>query len=180
MTLLGWAARTAVAEHASALDLAGIRSLVAAGARPSPADAGPETSLMDVVLAGTGRHAAEALGLLLDAGLSADAPLHDGRAPLFHPQLTPEAARQLLAHGADRTVHDTRGGALDWSPVTYQADLRRWATAQVLLDGGVPRDHGVPPGSVLARVLRTRRAAASDDAAMHDSSYVAFMVSVRD
>jgi len=92
--------------------------------------------------------------MLLDGGLSPNAPMHDGRSGLFHTRLTPEAARVLLARGADRLVHDTRGGAADGSPVPYQADLRNWATALVLIEGGVPLDHGTPPGSVMARVIR--------------------------
>ncbi|MBC7898115.1 MAG: hypothetical protein H7066_22035, partial [Cytophagaceae bacterium] len=154
------------------------RLLLAAGARPRPDDVGREETLLELVAGASSDHARIALELLLDAGLSPNAPMQDGRSVLFHQWLAPEAARVLLARGVDPAVHDTRGGALDWSPVTYQADLRRWATALVLLEGGVPRDHGNPPGSVLARVMKLDEGQVTDDERA-DPAYAAFMAAVR-
>jgi hypothetical protein len=176
-SLLGLATRTAVMDGGSMRDLEGLRLLLAAGARPRPDDAGREESLIEVVARGTGDRARIVIELLLGAGLRTDAPMNDGRPVLFHTLLSPEAARVLLAHGVDRMVHDTRGGAADWSPVTYQADLRRWETALVLLEGGVPRDHGTPPGSVLARVIRVGSNQLTDEERA-DPLYNAFMAAV--
>lgn len=176
-SLLGLATRAAIMEGGSTRDLEGLRLLLAAGARPRPDDLGRDASLIEVVAGATSDNAPVVLTLLLDAGLSPEARLHDGRPLLFHPRLAPEAARILLARGADRAVRDTRGGAADWSPVTYQADLRRWSTALVLLEGGVPRDHGSPPGSVIARVIRNGEARTTDEERA-DPAYQAFMAAV--
>jgi hypothetical protein len=75
-------------------------------------------------------------------------------------------------------VHDTRGGAADGSPVPYQADLRNWAAALVLIEGGVPLDHGTPPGSVMARVIRNDKEQATDEERA-DPACKAFMAAVR-
>lgn len=177
-SLVGLATRTAIMEGGSMRDVEGLRLLLAAGARPRPDALGGRTSLLEVVAGASGAQAPVALELLLDAGLDPNSLMQDGRPILFHPRLTPEAARILLARGVDKAAHDTRGGAGDWSPVTYQADLRRWGTALVLLEIGVPRDHGEPPGSVLARVMKHGEARTTDEERA-DSAYVAFMASVR-
>jgi hypothetical protein len=177
VTLLGIATRGAIGDGGSTRDLEGLELLLAAGARPRPDDAGREEPLLELVARAAGERGAMAVDLLLEAGLRTDTPMSDGRAVLFNAYLTPEVARVLLAHGVDRMVHDTRGGAADWSPVTYQADLRRWATALVLLEGGVPRDHGTPAGSVLARVIRIGAPQATDDERA-DPKYNAFMAAV--
>jgi len=178
VSLLGLATRAAIMEGGSMGDLEGLRLLLAAGARPLPDAVGPEESLLESVANAKGDRRRLALEMLLDGGLSPNAPMHDGRSVLFHTRLTPDAARVLLARGIDRTVHDTRGGAADWSPVTYQADLRNWATALVLIEGGVPLDHGTPPGSVLARVIRNGEAQVTDEERA-DTAYKAFMATVR-
>jgi hypothetical protein len=175
-SLLGLATRAAIADGGSVRDLEGLRLLLAAGARAVPDAVGREVSLIEAVANANGDRGRLVLEMLFDAGLSANALMSDGRSVLFHPRLTPEAARVLLARGVDRTVRDTRGGAADWSPVTYQADLRNWGTALVLLEGGVPRDHGNPPGSVLARVIPTNQAAST---AAGDTAFKSFMAAAR-
>ena len=177
-SLLGLATRAAIMDGGSMRDLEGLRLLLAAGARPRLDDLGREASLLEVVAGASGERARIVLELLLDAGLSPNAPMQDGRSVLFHPQLTPEAARLLLARGVDRAARDTSGGAGDWSPVTYQAGLRRWGTALELLEGEVPRDHGSPPGSVLARVLREGEAQVGDEERA-DPAHAAFMEAVK-
>lgn len=177
-SLLGLATRTAIMDGGSMRDLEGLRLLLAAGARPRPDDLGREASLIEEVAGATSDRAPIVLDLLLGAGLSPDAPMHDGRPVLFHSRLTPEAARVLLARGVDRGARDTRGDAADWSPVTYQVDLRRWATALVLLEGGIPLDHGSPPGSVLARVIRHGEARITDEERA-DPAFAEFMAAVR-
>lgn len=176
-SLLGLATRVAIMDGGAVRDLEGLRLLLAAGARPRPDDVGREESLIELVAGASSTNARIVLEQLLDAGLSPDTPMADGRSVLFHQRLTPDAARLLIASGVDRAVHDTRGGALDWSPVTYQADLHHWATALVLVEGGVPRDHGNPPGSVLARVLRNGEAETTDQERA-DPAFVAFMAAV--
>lgn len=177
VTLLGLATTAAIMDGGAPRDLEGVRLLLAAGATPRADDRGAGETLIESVAGARSEQAPRALELLLDAGMSPAMPMQDGRSVLFHQRLTPGAARVLLARGIDRTVRDTRGGAADWSPVTYQADLRNWATALVLLEGGVPPDHGTPPGSVLARVLRNGAPRVTDDERA-DSAYVAFMKAV--
>jgi hypothetical protein len=174
-TLLGLATTAAVMEGGAMRDLDGLKLLLAAGAKPVPDAMGREQSLIEVVAHASDERRRMALEMLLDAGLSPDTRMHDGRSVLFHPYLTPDAARVLLARGIDKMVHDTRGDAADWSPVTYQADLGNWATALVLLEGGVPRDYGNPPGSILARVTKV------DDASIStaDSARKAFADALR-
>jgi hypothetical protein len=92
--------------------------------------------LIEVVAQANDDRRHNVLAMLLDAVLSTNAPMGDGRSVVFHQFLTADAARLLLARGVDRQVHDARGGAADWSPVTYQADLRNWVTALVRFDGG--------------------------------------------
>lgn len=134
VTLLGMAATAAIMDGGAPRDLDGVRFLLAAGARPRADDSGPGTTLIELVASAWSPQAHLALQMLLEAGLHPDTPMNDGRSVLFHPRLTPAAARTLLARGVDRTVRDNRGDASNWSPVTYQADLRRWATALVLLE----------------------------------------------
>ena len=177
VTLLGMAATAAIMDGGAPRDLDGVRFLLAAGARPRADDSGPGTTLIELVASARSPQAHLALQMLLEAGLHPDTPMNDGRSVLFHPRLTPASARTLLAHGASRTVRDTRGDATNWSPVTYQADLRRWATALVLLEGGVPQDHGTPPGSILARVLKNGAYTVTDDDRA-DPAYQAFMAAV--
>lgn len=176
--LVGLATRVAIMEGGSRRDLDGLRLLLAAGARPRADDLGSEETLLEVAASATGENAPIVLELLLDAGLSPNTPMQGGRSVLFHPRLTAHAARLLLARGAERMVRDTRGGAADWSPVTYQADLRRWDVALALLEGGVPRDHGTPPGAVLSRVLG-HGAERTTEEERGDAAYVAFMEAVK-
>ena len=83
--------------------------------------------------------------------------------PNFRWRAGEPAARVLIARGVKRDVLESRMDRTDWSPVTHQADLRRWATALVLLEGGVPPDHGTPPGSVLVRLMQTKERWITDD-----------------
>lgn len=153
-SLLGLAITAAIMDGGSVRDLDGLKFLLAAGARPRPDDLGPGESVMERVAGNRNDRQPLVLKLLLEAGLDPNSPLADpGRPVLFHPDLAPEAARLLLAHGVATGARMTTGGRDDWSPLVYQADLRRWETAAVLLEGRVPPDHGTPPGSVLARVL---------------------------
>ncbi len=176
-TLLGLAVGVAVSGIARPVDIEGLRLVLAAGAKPvADAIAGDET-LVEYVAGANSPRAAAVMEILLDAGLDPNAPMRDGRSALFHPYLRPDAARVLLARGVDRMVHDTRGGALDWSPVTYQADLRNWEVARILLDAGVPLDHGTPAGSVLQRVVTNNLHQATDEE-LADSSYQAVMAAV--
>ncbi|MFN7938932.1 MAG: hypothetical protein U0R19_36725 [Bryobacteraceae bacterium] len=178
VTLLGLAVRVAIMDGGRVEEADGVRLLLAAGARPREDALEPEERLLEAVVSGRTEASRIALELLLDAGLSPDARMKDGRPVLFHPRLRPEAARVLLRHGVKRDVPDNRGGAGDWSAVTYQADLRNWETALVLLEGGVPQDHGTPPGSVLARVLRNIDAGLmpSDKA---NAAYQAFLAAAK-
>lgn len=153
VSLLGLAATAAIMDGGSARDLEGLRLLLAAGAKPRPDDLGPDESIIERVAGDRNERNAVALEWLLDAGLDPDTPMRDGQPVLFHPALSAAAARLLLSRGADPMAQTTNGSRLDWSPVTYQADLGRWATALALLEGGVPGDYGTPAGSVLARVL---------------------------
>ena len=178
VSLLGIATRAAVMDGGAMRDLDGLRLLLAAGARPRADDLGSSESLLELVSRADSDRARLALDMLLDAGLSPDTPMSDGRSVLFHQYLAPGAARMLLARGADRMVHDTRGGAADWSPATYQADLRRWEAALVLLEGGVPRDHGTPPGSVMTRVIKNNESYLTN-ADRANPNYHAFMAAVR-
>lgn len=178
-SLMGLATNVASMDGGAMRDVEGLRLLLAAGGRPRADDMGTGrgTSLIEVVAKGEGERGRTVLELLLTAGLSADTPMNDGRSVLFHQYLTSDAVRVLLAHGANKNVRDTRAGAADWSPVTYHADLRNWATALALLEGGVPRDHGTPIGSVLARVIRNGEAQLTDDDRAN-ASFKTFMASV--
>lgn len=177
VTLLGIAAASAVVYGGTLKDLDGLRLLLAAGARPRGDDRGPDDSFIEMLIGERNEREVMALELLLDAGLDPNTRLHDGRPVLFHQYLAPAAARLLLARGADPAAIDGSGGRHDWSAVTYQADLRRWATALALLEGGVARDHGTPPGSVLERVLHNG-AEETTDAERNDPAYRAFMAAV--
>lgn len=189
-SLLGIATRVALMDGGSMRDVEGLRLLVAAGAHARNDDLGhqPDANGQGQTLielaAGvsaerTGVDRTRAvLGLLFDAGLSPDAPMGDGRSALFHDRLGTETARVLLARGANKSVHDTRGDARDWSAVTYQADLRNWATALVLLEAGVPRDFGSPEGSVLERGLRNVTATLTDEGRA-EPAYAAFVAAVK-
>src|SRR6185436_14037738 len=101
----------AIMDGGSMRDLEGLKLLLAAGAKPRPDDGGREEPLLELIARASGDRGSIAIGLLLDAGLPTDTPMSDGRGVLFNAYLTPEAARVLLAHGVDRTVHDTRGDA---------------------------------------------------------------------
>jgi hypothetical protein len=52
------------------------------------------------------------------------------------------------------------------------------ATALVLLEGGVPHDHGTPRGSVLARVLRNGEGQVTEEDRA-DPAFKIFMAAVR-
>ncbi|MEO8635619.1 MAG: hypothetical protein ABI587_10130 [Gemmatimonadales bacterium] len=177
-SLLGLATIVALTDGGTMRDLEGLRLLLAAGARPRADDMGSEEPLIELVTRVSGDRASAVLALLLDAGLAPDTPMHDGRSVLFHPDLTPGAARLLLARGANLDAHEMHGDAGDWSPVTFHADQRHWATALALLEGGVPRDHGTPAGALLERVLRDGAVQTTDEERA-DSGYQAFMAAVR-
>ncbi|MEZ4456652.1 MAG: hypothetical protein R2882_08910 [Gemmatimonadales bacterium] len=177
VSLLGLGITAAIMDGGSARDLEGLRLLLAAGATPQADDLGPDVSVLERVASDRSEREATALGWLLDAGLSPNLPMQNGDPVLFHPDLAPEAARLLLSHGADPAARPANGDRRDWSAVTYQADLRRWATALALLNGGVPRDHGTPAGSVLARVLRNGEARTTDQERA-DPAFQAFMSAV--
>ncbi len=177
VSLLGLATNAAVMDGGALHDLEGLRLLLAAGARPKRGDRGPDESLIECTLSERSEREALALELLLDAGLDPNTPLGDGRPPLYYPNLSPAAARLLVARGADGSATDGNLGRANWSAVTYQADLRRWATALALLEARVARDFGEPPGSVLERVLRSG-AARTTDAERADPAFRAFMSAV--
>ncbi len=162
-SLLVLATRTAIMDGGRLVDLEGLRLILAAGARPRADDLLGDEALIQAVAGARSDHAATVLGMLIDAGLSPDWPTPEGSSVLFHEGLTPAAARVLITRGVKRDVRESRMDRADWSPVTYHTDLRQWATALVLLEGGVPPDHGAPPGSVLARVLRTSKGQVTDD-----------------
>jgi len=177
-SLVGLAARTAVMDGGATRDLEALRLLLAAGARPRQDDTGPEETLIELVARARIEHAPIALTMLLDAGLSPDTPMHDGRSVLFHPYLSPEAARVLLARGANPNARDPGADSVDWSAVTYQASQQRWATALALLEGGVPSDHGTPPGVVLKRVIQSGDSQVTDEERA-SAIYKAFMAAAR-
>lgn len=172
VSLLGIAIRTAIMDGGTMDDLAGLRLLLAAGAKPQHDDLGPGERTFALMAGIPGPRATAALEMLLHAGLEPDLTDPEGRPILFLAGLTPDAARLLLARGIDHTTRDPRPDRHDWSPVTCQADLRNWGTALVLLEGGVPRDHAMPSGSTLARILGNSEASASDPA------YRAFVAAV--
>lgn len=156
-------------------DLDGLRLLLAAGARPVPDAVEDKMTLLETLARAKGDRGRQALEMLLGAGLSPNARMHDGRSVLFHSYLTPEAARVLLARGADPGARDTRAGATDGSALTFHAEQRNWATALVLLQGGVPRDHASPAGSVLARVIAAGEGSITD---ANDPAFKAFMAAL--
>lgn len=177
-SLLVLATRTAIADGGRLEELEGLRLILAAGARPQADDLIGDEALIETVARASNEHAATALEMLIDAGLSPDWPTPEGSSVLFHERLAPAAARVLIARGVKRDVRESRMDRADWSPVTYHADLRRWATALVLLEGGVPPDHGTPPGSVLARVLRNGESQITD-ADRADPAFKALMAAAR-
>ena len=75
----------------------------------------------------------------------------------------------------DRNTLDTHN---DLSPVTFHAELGQWATALALLEGGVPRDHATPPGSILEQVIRDG-ADMITDADRKDPVYHAFIAATK-
>jgi hypothetical protein len=121
-----------------------------------------------------GERAPPVLALMLGAGLDPNTLPPDGRSVLLHPFLQPEAARILLAHGADRLVHDPESGLHEWSPVTVAVDQRHWATAAALLMGGVPPDHATPRGSLLEQMIHDIEALL-DETDRGDPDFLAFM-----
>lgn len=153
-TLLGLAALIAVTEDASAADVETVQRLITLGARPRPDDLGENEPLLDRLASAQSDRASSVLALLLAAGLDANAPSADGSSVLLYPFLQPGAARLLLAHGADRSAREPDPARREWSAVTVAAERRHWATANVLLLGGVPPDHATPRGSLLAQVVR--------------------------
>ena len=177
-SLLVLATRTAIADGGRRDELEGLRLILAAGARPHADDLIGDEALIETVARAGNEHAATVLEMLIDAGLSPDWPTPEGNSVLFHERLTPAAARVLIARGVKRDVRESRMDRADWSPVTYHADLRRWATALTLLDGGVPPDHGTPPGSVLARVMQTSERSLTD-ADRADPAFNALMATVK-
>lgn len=176
-SLLGLATNVAIVDGSSEERVEVLRQLIAAGARPRADDLGPQETLIELLGDLRTERKRVVLEVLLDAGLDPNTPTADGQPVLFFERLAPEAARLLIARGANRLAPDTRGGAMDWSPVTYHADLRNWATALALLESGVPRDHGTPPGSVLARVLRNNEGTTTEEERA-DSAYRTFMAAV--
>jgi hypothetical protein len=158
----------------TARDVAIVQRFLAMGARPRPDDLGPDDSLLDRLVTTQAEHAATVLGLLLDAGLDPNELSPDGRSVLYHPYLQPAAARVLLEHGADPAARDPDADRHDWSPVTVAADGRHWATARVLLMGGVPPDYATPRGSLLAEVIQGIEPLL-DDTDRADPAYRAFL-----
>ena len=163
-SLTGLATSVASMEGGTMRDVEGLRLLLAAGARPRAGDMGTgrDKSLMELLALSKGERGRTVLEMLLAAGLSADTPTSDGRSVLFDKYLSADAARVLLAHGANKTPRKTTAD-VDWSPVTEHAEMQNWATALALLEGGVPRDYGTPIGSVLARVLKESAYRLTDD-----------------
>jgi len=177
-SLLVLATRTAIVDGGRQADLEGLRLILAAGARPQTDDLMGDEALIEAVAGARNQHAPTVLEMLIDAGLSPDSPTPEGSSVLFHPHLTPAAARVLIARGVKRDVRESSMDRTDWSAVTYHSDLRRWATALVLLEGGVPPDHGTPPGSVLARVIRNGEPQTTDEERA-DEAFKAVMAAVK-
>ncbi len=180
MSLMGLATSVASTDGATMRDVEGLRLLLAAGGRPRADDLGTASgrSLIELLALGNGERDRAVLEMLLAAGLSADTPMSDGRSVLWYKYLKAGAASVLLAHGANTNVRDTSGTIVDWSPVTQHAEWGNWPTALALLDGGVPRDHGSPIGSVLARVLREGEYRLTDDDRAN-ASFTTFMALVQ-
>ena len=179
-SLMGLATQVASVDGRPTPDVEGLRLLLAAGGRPRADDMGTEggQTLIERLARGDGEQDRLVLDMLLNAGLSANTPTSDGRSVLLYKYLKPDAARAFLAHGADKTVRDARAEAADWSPVTVHAEMRNWATALALLQGGVPPDHGTPSGAVLARVLKDEADQLTDDDRA-DASFKTFMTLVQ-
>lgn len=152
-TLLAIATFGALTEGGSTEPL---RLLLAAGAKPHPdprhPDSGAPTAFTMLATASSPR-AAEALAMLMEAGLAPEFTTPDGRSTLYLDGLKPGMARLLLDRGIDRAARCPDPERSDWSAVTSQVDRRNWETAKVLLDAGVPRDFATPPGSRLAELL---------------------------
>ena len=173
-TLLGLATDVATSGSAGVEKIEGLRLIIAAGARPQANDVSQgQRGLLELAA-----DSPTVIEMLLNAGLSPEAPGHDGNTVSFFPRLTPDAARLLLARGAKRDARYVREGMEDWSPVAYQADKSNWATALALLEGGVPRDYGTPVGSVLQGVTQEIDSRLSDSERA-DTTYQAFMAAIR-
>ena len=177
-SLLGIATRVAVIDGGTMRDVDGLRALIAAGAQLRADDLGRQETVMEVITRTGGERGRVVLELMLGLGLSADAPMADGRSVLFNDGLTPEAARILIARGAKTDVREGHGEAGEWSPVTYHAEQRRWETALALLNGGVPRDHSIPAGSALAHVMRVGDTQITN-AERRNAAYKAFVAATR-
>lgn len=152
-SLISLAITHAVGSSATERDIETLRKVIAAGAKPRADDLGINGSLMDMLARIDGGPASVALGILIDAGLSPNTPMDDGRSVLFHPFLSVHAAQMLIARGAKTDVRESHGRTGDWSPVTYHAQQLRFPTALALLNAGVPGDYGTPPGAALADVM---------------------------
>lgn len=100
VSLMGIATINAVMEGATMRDVEGLRSLIAAGARPRADDLGREEVLIEVLARSRGEQTPIVLEMLLDAGLSPNTPLPDGRSVLLYEHLTPQAAAIFRARGA--------------------------------------------------------------------------------
>lgn len=112
VSLLGLATRVAIMDGGSLHDLEGLRLLLAAGARPRADDAGREETLLELVADARGDRRRIVLEWLLDAGLSPDAPMQDGRSVLA----------RVIQHGEARTTDEERA---DPAYAAFMAAMRR-------------------------------------------------------
>lgn len=110
-SLMGLATTVAAVSGGTMRDVEGLRMLIAAGGRPRADDLGQaDNGLLIELLARTdGERGRAVIGMLIDAGLSPNSPIQDGRSVLDYQYLTPDAAAVFRARGAREEAVESPG-----------------------------------------------------------------------